>query len=295
MQALDRLGASEDKAIGDLTDGSRVAETMRRNYGQGLRQLLRTAHWSFARKRAKLTLLGDASGLANPPVSPHVESPWRYAWAWPIDAVQGRWLPLNPVNNIPENSSGVPLTTGPSAPLQYMSLPGRFLVSSSDQYPVVTGSTPWDQMPDLQRTEGVGPTTRKVILTDSGDAHFVYTRLVTTIEEWDGLFREAMVTMMAMVLAPVAIDDRRAATAERDRLIPILKNAIDNARLASGNEAGFPQTIDQDASYIRARNRGAGWGGGWLGGGGFGFGGGLGGNGYYGLGWESLNWNGSVY
>jgi hypothetical protein len=259
-EALDMLGVP-GQIIGDLYDGTVVAETARRNYGQGLRQLLRTAHWDFARKRAKLQLLGDA--LSGPSiaigVSPWVEPSWGYAYAWPIDAVMGRWLPWNPTGAQPTNQSGVPLTTGSAAPVGYPMLPGRFLVSSTDQYPIEVGSLAWDQLPDIQRTEGLGPTYRKVILTDAADAHFVYTRLVTTIEEWDSLFRQAFVTMLGLVLLPVAIEDPKVRMAEYDRLAVRLRNAVADARLASANESGFPVTVNHTPDWIRARNQG--WGG----------------------------------
>jgi len=289
-EAIDSLG-QPGKIIGDITDGTTVAETARRNYGQALRQLLATAHWGFARKRAKLTLLGDATGNPIPAgVSPFVECPWAYAYGWPIDAVQGRWLPWTPINAQPETPSGVPLTTGVSALTQYPMQPGRFLVSSSDQYPIVTGVEPWEQLPDLQRTEGLGYTSRKVILTDCCQAEFVYTKFEPTIEVWDALFRQALVTMMAMILAPVAIDDPKISLAERVRLSPTLRNAIADARVASNNEAGYPMTTDFEASFIRARN----WGGYWAPGSlGLGIGGG--GLGTFWGGFDSMSWCGSVY
>ena len=289
-QAIDLLGES-GKIIGDISDGTTVAETARRNYGRALRQLLRTAHWAWARSNKPLTLLGDATGNSAPPISTYVEAPWTYAYAWPLDGVQGRWMPWNPTNAQP-SIGGVPLTTGVSALTQYPLTPGRFLVSSSDQYPVVVGVQPWDQLPDLQRTEGVGPVSRKIILTDCCQAYFVYTRLVTVIEEWDDLFRQALVMMMAMVLAPVAIEDPKVRMAVLAELRPALKNAVDNARVANGNEAGMPMTIDQDAAYIRARNQG------WGPFGAIAFGpGGVGYNigGYYGYGWDALSWGGSVF
>jgi hypothetical protein len=288
-EALDMLSAP-GKIIGDVTDGTVVAETARRNYGQALRQLLRTAYWDFARKRARLTLLGDATGNSAPPISSIVESPWLYAYAWPIDGVQGRWLPWNPTNAQPVSATGIPLTTGVSALTQYPQTPGRFLVSSSDQYPIEVGSVPWTDLPDLRRTFGVGPTNRKTILTDCCEAWFVYTRFVPAIEEWDALFRQAMVTMMAVVLAPAAIEDAKLRIAERDRLLPILKSAVADARVANGNEAGMPQTTDFEASFIRARNQ-YGWGavgnvaplaGGAI-------------AGYFGMGWDSCSWGGSVF
>lgn len=286
-QALDMLGES-GKIIGDIADGTPVAEAARRNYGQGLRQLLRTAHWDWARKRAKLNLLGDATGSPPLGVSPFVECPWTYAYEWPTDAVQGRYLPWSPTNAQPTNSSGVPLTTGVSALPWYGTAPGRFLVSSSDQYPVEIGNVPWDQQPDFQRTEGVGPTNRKIILTDCCEAHFVYTRLGVVIEEWDDLFRQAFVTMMALAIAPTAIEDPKLRLAQCNRLIPILKNAIADARVANGNESGFPQSVDHQPAWITARSSG------WSNGLGGGLGGGLSGYTFYP--WDaSMQWAGSVY
>ena len=289
-EALDILG-QPGKVVGDVTDGTNVAETARRNYGQLLRNLLRTAHWDFARKKAKLTLLGDATGNSTPPISNIVETPWSYAYAWPIDGVQGRWMPWNPTNAQPVSTTGVPLTTGVSALTQYPLTPGRFLVSSSDQYPLEVGSVLWNQMPDLQRTFGVGPTSRKIILTDCCEAHFVYTRFVPVIEEWDSLFRQAMVSLMAIALAPVAIEDPRLRVSERDKQILIARNAIADARVANGHEAGMPQSVDFEASFIRARNYGGWWGRGFDG---AGFGGGGGAGGFF-SGFDAFSFGGSVF
>jgi hypothetical protein len=286
-EAVDMLGQS-GKIIGDISDGTPVAEAARRYYGQGLRQLLRTANWDFARKRADLTLLGDATGNAVDPVSSFVESPWSYAYAWPIDAVQGRWLPWTPVSAQPTTDTGVPLTTGTSPLAQYPLSPGRFLVASSDQYPIETGTVPWDQQPDLQRTEGLGPVNRKVILTDCANAQFVYTRLVPVIEEWDSLFRQAFVTMIALALAPTAIDDPKVLLAEVARLSMTLKNAVADARVANGNESGYPQSTDHLPAWITARNQG--WWGAYSGTGGSIY------SGYtYYPGDASMQWCGSVY
>lgn len=287
-EAIDMLGES-GRIIGDITDGTAVAEAARRFYGQGLRQLLRTAHWDFARKMVTLQLLGDSTGTSAAPISTFVENPWTYCYAWPTDAVQGRWLPWNPTTAQPLTNTGVPLTTGVSTGVQYSLAPGRFLVGSSDQYPVAVGQIAWDQMPDIQRTEGLGLTSRKVILTDCANAQFVYTRLVTQIEEWDALFRQAFVMMMAVALAPTAIMDRKTMVAERERMIPVLKNAIADARVANGNEAGNPQSTDFVASFIRARSQGP-WG--WDG-----YGGALAGgsNGMLGCGWDQMSWSGNVF
>jgi hypothetical protein len=291
-EAIYMLG-EPGKVIGDINDGTSVSEAARYAYGRALRQLLRTAAWDFARKQAVLTLLGDATTTTPPPgVSSFVESPWSYCYSWPTDAVMGRWMPWNPTNAQPQNNDGTPLTTGVSSLVCYNMIPGRFLVGSSDQYPVVTGNQDWDQLPDLQRTEGVGYNSRKVILTNCCNAHFVYTRLVTTIEEWDALFREAMVMMLALALVQVIIDDPKERIVQRDRLIPILRNAVADARVANGNETGYPQTTDFEASFIAGRTSGVwGWANTYPG-----FGGtmAVGGFGSY-NGYDSLAWGGSVF
>lgn len=286
-EALDSIGQSS-KIIGDVTDGSPVAEVARRNYGQALRQLLRTAHWDFARARAKLTLLGCAVGTPPLGVSSFVECPWAYCYAWPIDGVMGRWLPWNPTNAQPTSATGVPLTTGNSAVVQYGLQPGRFLVASSDQYPVEVGSIPWTQMPDLQRTFGLGPVNRKVILTDCCNAEFVYTRFEPVIEVWDALFRQALVMMMALAVAPTAIEDPKLRIAEINRIGPMLRNAVADARVANGNESGMPQSINTQPIWITARS------GGFYNGLGNGYGGGYTGYAYYP--WDaSMAWCGSVF
>ena len=286
-EAVDMLG-KPGMIIGDITDGTPIAETARRNYGQGLRQLLRTAHWDWARKQASLTLLGDATGNSALPVIQSVENPWTYCYAWPTDAVQGRWLPWSPLNAQPTTSTGVPLTTGVSTGPIYQMYPGRFLVGSSDLYPIETGTVPWTQLPDISRTEGLGPVYRKVILTDCPMANFVYTRLGTIIEEWDSLFRQAFVTMLALVMLPVAVEDERARAAEYDRLVIRLRNAVADARVANGNESSYPQSTDHVPIWLTARS------GGW-----WGAQQGLGGSlfsGYTFFPWDSsMSWCGSVF
>jgi hypothetical protein len=291
-ESLDRLGASA-KIIGDMTDGTAVSEAARRNYGRVLRGLLRAAHWTFARKQDVLMLLGDATGQSASNISTFVEQPWTYAYAWPIDGVAGRWMPVGfplSTDGTPTDGSGVPLTTaGPVTPPVPL-MPARFLVSSSDQYPIMTGETDWSNMPDLQRTEGVGPISRRIILTDQPNALFVYTRLVTAIEEWDDLFRQAMVAAMAVTLAPTAIDDPKLRIVERDKQLGEARMVLADARVANGQDAGWPQTTDHIPNWITARNAGV-WGYNGVSGVGSGF---YGGAGYY-LPWDAWSLGGSVF
>lgn len=251
-EALDLIGCSDKQLLGDLSDGTPIAECARRNYGQGLRELLRVAHWNFARRMDSLTLLGDATGQTSN-VSTVVESPWTYAYAWPTDAVAARWMPCL----TPQDTTNPPQTTGSSilAPVPFM--PGRFLVSSSSDYPIESGVLPWDQLPALGNTEGVGPVYRRIILTDIPNALFVYTRLVTVIEEWDPMFRNAMDAMMALALIPVAISEPKLRMAARAEMMALARNAIADARVANGNDAGYPQSTDHQPSWITARSGGA--------------------------------------
>jgi hypothetical protein len=264
-EALDRIGRSE-KAIGDISDGTPIAEVARRNYGQLLRQLLRTSHWKFCRKQAPLILLADASGN-TPNVSTFVDQPWLFCYAWPIDAVAARWLPYG----IPTNTTNPIPPTG--VPLQAPLIPAPFLVSSSDQYPIESGSLPWADMPDLRRTFGVGPTNRTIILTNACNALLVYTRFAPVIEEWDADFREAFVACLALTLIPVAIEDPKERLTQRNAMIAIAKNTIVDAQVANGRDSGYPQTTDHQPVWISARNSGwgaqwGGWGQGGLGAGG---------------------------
>ena len=290
-QALDAIGS--DKLIGSIDDGTIVSEMARRNYGILLRALLRTAHWSFARKRAPLLLLGDATGqtlAANgSPYPTTVEPPWQFAYAWPVDCVKPIWLPLSAL----PPTTGAPLMTSltVAAPLAPMPIPARFLVASSDDFPVVIGETDWDSLPDLSADEGVGPVGRRIILTNQQNANLVFTKLALAPEEWDPLFRTAFVAVLGQAFCLKALDDRKVALAERDRQIGIAQRAIADARVASANEAGFPQSTDHTPDWIRARRA---WGpgvSGWAGT----FGPGMG-PGFSFYGWDSMGWsNGSVF
>ena len=288
-RSLDALGTPY--VLGSLEDGTTESEPARRAYGPMLRQLLRAAHWNFSRAVDKLELLADASGQTlspmppNTPISMAVEQPWLYAYAWPPDGVAARWLPWR-MEPLP---SSTPLYTNQQSAtgLLLNAHPARFLISSSNQFPVVTGEVGWADLPDLDDIEGVGPIGRRVVLTNVPFAHLVYTRLVLSIEEWDPLFEETMVAYMAQRLALVAIKDRKEAIAVRNAQISIVKDMLMEARARNANDAGFPQTPDHVPDWIRARR----YGGSRWGAGGLGIGAGV-----LGYGWDSLSLSdGSVF
>lgn len=269
-RAFDRL--PEVPTIDTMLDGSPASEWGRRNYGRILRALLRTAHWSFARKMAKLQLLADATGqtldpVTNNPISTKTEIPWTYAYAWPTDGVNARWMPWTPTGNtgVPPGNIAASLTTGvvgqsvaPTSPLQ---IPARFLVGQSDQFPVQQGVVDFTLLPDLEDIEGVGPTGRKIVWSDVPDGHFCYTKLVLEIELWDDLFSQAMVSSLAEAGAIRLIKDPKLAMTIRSQEMAIARDAISQARVMDANDQGFPQTTNHQPSWITARSRGGWWGG----------------------------------
>lgn len=253
-RALDSIGA--DTAIGDLSDGTRVSEAARRNYGRILRELLCAAHWNFARKSDVLLLLADATGETKDsldiPYPTDVETPWRFAYAWPSDGVAPRWLAAG-IGALP--TTGVPQTAASNtAGVFARPVPARFLVSSTEQYPDVGGSMGWDSLPQLP--EGQGLISRRIVLANTAGASLVYTKLVLDPEEWDALFEQAFVACLASRLAMAALDDKKRAMAERAAQIAITKDALAEARVHNANDTGFPQSINRVAPWIAARRGG---------------------------------------
>ena len=114
-RSLEELGVAE-QIIGSFDDGTPASEGARRVYGPTLRQLLRTAHWAFARAKGPLELLADATGNSlapnGQPLSTAVERPWRYAYAWPIDGVAARWMPHHwgDISDTPPGNYAIPAT-----------------------------------------------------------------------------------------------------------------------------------------------------------------------------------------
>lgn len=297
-RALDAIGKPELQ-LGSITDGTLAGRTARRIYGQTLRQLLRSAHWSFARRSAQMELLASRTGQPPPgaptpapfqQISTAVEWPWLYAYAWPTDAVQARWVPWAPVTSggAPQGNIAIgsaPLMTGltqTGAAPWLNSRPARFLASTSEQFPVPVTA-------DIDDIEGVGFRSRRIILTDVPNARLVYTALMLEIEMWDELFSQAMVAVLAERLAMPLIADPKERVAIRNGQIAIAKDAIATARAASANEAGFPQTTDQNAPWTLARRARSGYGGGWDGAGG----GGGGSSGYLYGSWSSYSFGDS--
>lgn len=258
-QALDAIGINQE--IGDLQEGTRPARVLLRAYGQCLRQLLRAAHWDFARKTAPLTMLADASGqTAN--VGSMVPVPWQYEYEYPVDCMKVRFVPWNgpglnsavPANNI--QIPAVPLTTGQQPQLMGQRLrPSRFTIATDPNYPPEPDQEFWT-------VQGVSPQGRTVVLSNVKDALVVYTALLVYPSVWDPLFRAAMVAYLGSEVAMALHDDKKFALTLRGQQIGVVKQKLTEARMIDGNEGWYSSDIKVD--WMDFRNaRGFGGGGAW--------------------------------
>lgn len=282
-RALDAIGR-DDLIIGDIEEGTEAANPMLRTYDPAMRQLLRCAHWAFARKAVPMVMLADSTGQTVG-VGTNVIAPWAYEYALPTDCMQARFVPrnyLNPNLTVPGNISlpSTPQTTVSQPPFGYVMrlTPAPFLISSETNYPV-------DPSSNWQELQGVSPNSRTVVLTNVNQATLVYTAFMPYPSTWDQLFEQALVDLLTARMALTLSKDKKFGLELRDRAIVSLKDSITQARVASANESAFPITTDSIPDWTRARRSG-GWGGS-NGFGGLGFGGG--GCGVLGYGWNSLS------
>lgn len=279
-RAIDAVGMS-DMVIGDPQEGTRAAQIILRSYGECLRQLLRAAHWQFARKDAPLMLLADATGQTSFVGTLVVGNQFRYEYAYPTDCMRLLYVPWRRQGygvGIPPDNIQAPITPIPgvdSGPYVGQRIrPAKFLVATDYNYPPQAGQVTWE-------VQSVSPQGRTVVLTNVQDAHAVYTSLVLYPSVWDSLFRAAMVAYLASEVAlPLwAQKDRKFGLQVRQQQMAVVKAKVTEARLADGNETISSSDIRVDWMDARQSD---GWGGSW------GWGQDCGGVGGFGTGWESM-------
>lgn len=261
-QALDALGS--EVVIGDPEEGSREAQVLLRAYEQCLRQLLRAAHWAFARRQAPLALLADATGATADVGTQVVDPEFLYEYEYPTDCLKLRFIPWNsntpstpvPAGNIQPQNAGQPITSAPiGIPSAGRRLhPARWLETVDPNYPAQPG-TNWYE------TQGVSPQGRVVICTNVKNACAVYTGLILYPSIWDALFREALVCYLASQCALAILKDKKFALTIRAQLILAVKEKLVQARLTDGNEGTYSSDIKVD--WIETRRTAAGSGYGW--------------------------------
>lgn len=271
-RSLDLIGAPI--SISDIEDGSKPSLVALRHYGPSLRQMLRSAHWNFARRRYPLTLLQDSTGQttqqqtsAGQPVTVGTGTPnmppWTYEYRWPIDCVKARFVPMSlqtnpspPTGNIaiPANPMMSGLNQGPF----HRQVPTRFVVGTDDVPNLIGQPESWDQIPDTSTTMGQGIASQTVILSNQQNAALVYTALVTYPDQWDPLFTQAFVALLGSYFAMPLVPDRKEAIRVRGDMVAICKSALQQARISDGDEGWF--NVDHNPDWLRIRNTGS-WGG----------------------------------
>lgn len=277
--ALNEAGA--DFTIGSITEGTKPAQICLLHYYDTMKQLLRAAHWSFARRENPLQIVAASCGQTtdqngNTVTVPNlVPSGFLYSYNLPTDSLLIRYIPVNywnvnppiPRGNITPNDNNAPLTAAPIQPVgSSRPVPSRFLLTSDPNY-IPPGTS--NEIP------GVAPIGQTLILSNVQNARAVYTYEASWPNLWDDLFRRAMVASLAIRLALPLATDKRFGMTMRDDNIKIALEAIKTARASSANEGVSSSDISVD--WIRIRNSGSAhgnWGhGGWGGGAGYLYGG----------------------
>lgn len=231
-QALDLIGATP---IAEMRDGSREANAALRHYTPRIRDLLRGAHWNFARKQIPMALAKDATNTDGT-VPTSVPQPWVYEYLYPDDCEKFRFVPQLGT----QDNSSPPLMTnlGPLATISGTA-PAPFAIATDIIVPNdVTG-------------EGPGVT---VVLCNVRNAQAVYTAKVLNPDLWDSLFAAAVVALLAAWLAVPCLDDKRMALEIRGQQIAIVKQLVDEARAINGNESW--STADHMPDWLRIRGAG---------------------------------------
>lgn len=288
-QALDAAGLSE-MALGDLEEGTIAAQVCLRAYAQCRRQLLRAAHWDFARKTSPMMLLADRSGN-TPNVGMLVVDPrFQYEYGYPIDCLKARFIPWNygtPQVQIPPGNIQLPTTPlmtgqGLQPVITARIRPARFTVATDQNYPAPPGTQWWTQ-------QGQSPSGSTVVLTNVQQALLVYTADMIYPNMWDASFRAAMVAYLASEICLPLHKDKKLGMQMRVSQIDLAKQKITQARISDGNEGWYSSDVAVDWMRARATGTGYGWGtNGWGGGGGE--------AGCFGYGWDSCGFSdGSAY
>ncbi len=242
-RALAAISAQAD--IASCAENSKEAVAARLLYDPTRQQLLRSAHWNFARKTAALTLLKAAPGtpenssVAAAGWSPAFPAPpWLYQYLVPADCQQIRFV-------VPQ-----PALAGVGAGCSQGSVAQKFVLAT-------------DANAQGQQVN--------VLLANLPQAIAVYTMDVINESLWDSAFQEAMVFGLASRFAMTIAGDKTLARMVAQQAMA----AVAGARASDGNEG---LTVDQFLpDWLRVRGVCADWAGGGDGGGG--------GAGFYGAGW----------
>jgi hypothetical protein len=257
-RALSSIGARSGaagtvSALASFNEQSNEAFQVNLLFAATQNDLLRAAHWNFARKTATLSLLKSAPGTPeNPTTTATVWSnafpppPWLYEYSYPADCLKMRMICREVRYSGGGVGFGYPVLSG------FGGDGGRY-----QKFAVANDV-------DLQGN----PVT--VVLADANHAIATYTALIKDPDLWDSNFQQCMVAALASRLAmPLTGDKQLKSEALQEAQMYVM-----NARVSDGNEG--TTTVDHVPDWIAARGiRGD-----WIAGGGFV------------AGWDSVAWLG---
>ncbi len=273
-EVLDCIGV--DFTLGDISEGTRPAQVLLRKYSQCRRQMLRAAHWQWARREIPLMLLADITGNTPNVGTNVVQAGFIYEYAMPNDYLKAWYVPWQPFTtpltvpgNIQPANPTAPLMTGLGQPpyTAWRPQPARFLICTDANFPTPPGIPGDDEV-----APGTSPSTRTVLLTNVQNATFVYTADIIYPSIWDPLFRAALVAYLGSEVALALHTDKKLGIAIRDDQIKITKAKVQEARLADGNDQVSDSTVATNWMQVRRSGGFGGVNGGWGGDGGGGYG-----------------------
>ena len=208
--------------------------------------MLRAAHWNFARKTERLSLLKAAPGTPENTSTVVVWSaatmpaqPWLYEYAYPSDALLIRSVFASPSVDTPPDAPALPAWRGT-------------LEAGYARY----------RKFDTALGADTGGQPINVVLTDAQQAVATYTARVTSEALWDTLFQEAMVLALASRFAfPLT-----GNMALQRSIAQQARSTLDQARASNGNEGLTTTDFVPDwlairgvASNSQERGYGASW------------------------------------
>lgn len=213
-QALGAIGAKA--TITSINENSPEAKACLREFASARDELLRKAHWDFARKAINGVVLKSAPGtpgnnnpataIWNPTTQPPL--PWLYEYQYPADCIQVRRI----ISQLNYNQGG------PSIPI--------FSVSNS-AYP------PENEIQIIKFIKAFDTSVAApVILTNQYQAIIEYTFKQTNSDLWDPSFQEAFVIALATRIV-FPLTGKVSITKEMmERMLYL----INEARVNDGNE-----------------------------------------------------------
>jgi hypothetical protein len=220
-QALAAIGTRS--TISSLTEDSPEARQCSMQYESTLKQLLRGAHWSFARTFKALALLKAVPGTPEATTtstswdSTYPPPPWAYSYAYPADCLMLRYV----VKQEDQGVGGVPIFPVMGLNQAYVGSPVKW-VKALDGNQVV-------------------------IATNAQSPLACYTKFVSNPDLWDASFIQAMIAALAGQMAiPLtgSNDIRQNKFKEANQILM-------EARAADANEGTV--VYDMLPDWIKAR------------------------------------------